>query len=164
MISHRVSGAALAALLCLPLTAVCGESLPACDRACLGGLLTRYVDALVARDPAGLPLAENVRVTEDSRSIKLGEGLWKSVTGKATFRQDYLDVRKQVAAAHVVLPEGANQALYSVLLHVRDGRIGGIETLVQRITPESRFQPTELGKPIRGTIRCRRAAGSRASR
>ena len=150
MISHRVSGAALAALLCLPLTAVCGESLPACDRACLGGLLTRYVDALVARDPAGLPLAENVRVTEDSRSIKLGEGLWKSVTGKATFRQDYLDVRKQVAAAHVVLPEGANQALYSVLLHVRDGRIGGIETLVQRITPGSRFQPTELGKPIRG--------------
>ena len=150
MHSRRVAGAAIAALVCLPLTAWCGESTAACDRECLGGLITRYVDALVARDPTGLPLADSVRVTEDSRTIKLGEGIWKTVTAKTGFRHDYLDVRKQVAASHVVLLEGTNQALYSVLLHVKDGRIGGVETLVQRITPESRFQPTELGRPIRG--------------
>ncbi|HWK53920.1 MAG TPA: hypothetical protein VNR18_06090, partial [Hyphomicrobiales bacterium] len=66
------------------------------------------------------------------------------------FRHDYLDVRKQVAASHMALSEGENQALLSVLLHVEGGRIAGIETLVQRITPQSRFQPTELGGPIRG--------------
>src|SRR5690606_19250859 len=37
-----------------------------------------------------------------------------------------------------------------VLLHVDEGRIAGVETLVQRITPDSRFQPTELDTPIRG--------------
>src|SRR5690606_20726164 len=31
-----------------------------------------------------------------------------------------------------------------------NSRIAGVETLVQRITPDSRFQPTELDKPIRG--------------
>jgi hypothetical protein len=50
----------------------------------------------------------------------------------------------------VALQEGANQILYSVLLHLQDSKIAGIETHVQRITPDSRFQPTELGKPVRG--------------
>jgi len=122
----------------------------ACDRACLGGLITQYVDALVARDHARLPLAANVKVTEDSKAIKLGDGLWKTVTGKGSFRHDYLDTTKQVAASHVVVLEGQTQALLSVLLHVKDSQIAGIETLVQRINSESRFQPTELGKPVRG--------------
>jgi hypothetical protein len=121
-----------------------------CDRSCLTALLTQYVDALVAKDPARLQLAANIKITEDSRAIKLGDGIWKTVTGKGTFRQDYLDVRKQVAAAHVALLEGETHALYSVLLHVKDSRIAGIETLVQRIAPGGRFQPTELGRPVKG--------------
>ena len=75
---------------------------------------------------------------------------WKSATGKGTFRQDYLDVRRQVAATHVVILEGETQALCSVLLHVKDAKIAGIETLIQRVTPRRRIKPTELGKPIRG--------------
>lgn len=122
----------------------------ACDRACLAGLITQYLDAMLAKDPARLQLPANTKVTEDSRAIRLGEGLWQTVTGKESFRQDYLDVRKQVAAAHVVLLEGENKALYSVVLHVADAKIAGIETLVQRIAPTGRFQPTELGKPVRG--------------
>jgi hypothetical protein len=121
-----------------------------CDRACLGSMITQYVDALVARDPSKLPLADNMRYTEDSRAIKLGDGIWKTATAKGQFRQDYLDTRKQVAASHVVILEGQAQTLYSVLLHMQGRKIAGIETLVQRITPDSRFQPTELGKPVRG--------------
>ena len=137
-------------LCLLSLQATPARAAQACDRACLGGLLTQYLEALVAKDPARLQLPANIKVTEDSRAIRPGEGVWQTVTGKETFRQDYLDVRKQVAATHVVLPEGENKLLYSVVLHVKDGRIGGIETLAQRLTPTSRFQPTELGKPVRG--------------
>ena len=121
-----------------------------CDRACMAGLITDYVDALVAHDPSRLPLADNVKYTVDGRAATLGEGLWETVTGKQDFRHDYLDVSKQVAASHVALNEGENQILYSVLLHLEDSRIAGIETLVQRVTPQSRFQPQELGGPIRG--------------
>ncbi len=122
----------------------------ACDRACLAGLITQYVDAVVAHDPSRLPLAPGAKITEDSKAVKLGEGLWQSATGKGAFRQDYLDVRKQVAASHVVIQEGETLALCSVLLHVKDSRIAGIETLVQRVAPGARMKPTELGKPIRG--------------
>lgn len=121
-----------------------------CDRTCLAGLITQYVDAVVAHDPSRLPLAPGAKITEDSKSAKLGEGLWQTSTGKGTFRQDYLDVRKQVAASHVVILEGENLALVSLLLHVKDGKIGGIETLIQRVAPGARMKPTELGKPIRG--------------
>lgn len=121
-----------------------------CDRTCLAGLITTYVDAMVAHDASKLPLADNPKITENSKSIKLADGIWKTVTGKGPFRQDYLDLKKQVAAAHLVLLEGQNQALYTVLLHVKDRKIAGIETLVQRITADSRFKPTELGKPIKG--------------
>jgi hypothetical protein len=40
--------------------------------------------------------------------------------------------------------------LMSVALHVDDGKISGIETIVARITPDSPFQPAVLGEPIRG--------------
>jgi len=140
------------ATLGLALTGIAGTATAAgtCDRTCLSSLMTQYIDAVVAHDPSKLPLVDNVRITEDSRAIKPGEGIWKTASAKGSFRHDYLDVRKQIAATHVVLLEGQTQALYSVLLHVKDGKIGGIETLVQRITSDSRFQPTELGKPVKG--------------
>lgn len=122
-----------------------------CDRACLADMVSQYADALVAHDHTSLPLAASVKYTVDGQVGTLGEGLWQSVTGAQGFRHDYLDLKQQVAASHVVFNEGENQVLLSVLLHI-DGEqnISGIETLTQRITPTSRFQPTELGGPIRG--------------
>lgn len=124
----------------------------ACDRACLEGMVTEYLEALAAGDPSGLPLAEDVRFTENSQERTLGEGLWETATDLGGFRQDYLDVEKQIAASHAVVLEGGeeNQALLSVLLHLEGGEIAGIETLVQHITPESRFQPTMLDRPLVG--------------
>lgn len=147
---RRAIGAWALAILGLLVLPAAPAAAADCDRACLGGLITQYVDALVERDPSKLPLAPDARVTEDSQDVKLGEGIWKTVTGKGGFRHDYLDTTKQIAATHVLLFEDKNQILYSVLLHVKDRRIAGIETLVQRVTPDSRYQPTELGGPIRG--------------
>jgi hypothetical protein len=121
-----------------------------CDRACLKGMLTKYVDAMVAHDPAGLPLAADVRFTEDSQDLKLGQGLWKTVTRKGDFRQDYIDLKKQIAASHVELFEENAQVLYSVVLRVADRKITGIETLVDRIMPNGKFKPDSLEKPLKG--------------
>jgi hypothetical protein len=121
-----------------------------CDRACLKGMITNYVDAMVAHDPSKLPLAANARFTEDSKDLKPGDGLWKTVTKKGDFRQDYIDLNKQIAASHVVVFEENAQILYSVLLRVADRKITGIETLVDRITPNSRFKPDSLEKPLGG--------------
>ncbi len=147
MIARRY---ALSLLLSLSFWPASASAAP-CDRACMTGLITTYVDAVVAHDASKLPLARpTVRYTEDSADKKLGEGIWTTITGKGTFRHDYLDTTKQIAAAHVHLMEGNVAVMYSILLHVEDGKIGGIETLVQRVGPGDRFQPTELGKLVRG--------------
>ena len=120
-----------------------------CDRTCLRGMITKYVDAIVAHNPQTLPLAATVRFTEDSRELPLGDGAWKTVMRAGSFRQDYLDVRRGIAASHVELYEMGAQLQYSVVLRVVDQKIAGIETLVNRVTPDSRFQPDSLTKPLR---------------
>jgi hypothetical protein len=153
--------AAFAVLSLAPAAASAADA--QCDRACLGETITQYIEALVAHDPSKLPLADNARFTEDSKVMKLGDGLWKETLTQGTFRQDYLDTDKQIAASHVQMLAGQDQILLSVLLHLKDAKVAGIETLVQRVTPESRFQPTELGAPIRG-MNDRVPAGKQQSR
>lgn len=44
-----------------------------CDRACRRGLLTQYLDAMIAHAPGRLPLANAARFTEDPVDKPLGE-------------------------------------------------------------------------------------------
>jgi hypothetical protein len=119
-----------------------------CARPCLQHMITVYVDAVVAHSPAQLPLAADARFTEDSHELKLGEGLWKTVTAKGHFRQDYVDTRRQIVAAHVELFEGGTPVLYSVILRIADRKINGIETLVYRVPSDAKSKPDHLDKPL----------------
>ncbi len=82
--------------------------------------------------PKRLPLAANVRFTEDTVEIPLGEGLWKTASGLGTFRQDIIDVRAGVAGTHVVMQEKGAPVLFQVRLKVASGRISEIDTTVVR--------------------------------
>jgi hypothetical protein len=137
-----------AGVLVLGAMTTCTARAAGCDRACLQKLLTTYLDAMVAHAPSQLPVAANLRFTENSHELKLGDGLWKTVTRKGDFRQDYIDVRRQIAASHVQMFEGETQVLYSVVLHIAKRKIGGIETLVFRVTPDVKFKPDRLDKPL----------------
>lgn len=102
-----------------------------CDRECLRGFLTAYLNALVAHQPEAVPAAPTVKFTEDGAILKLGEGnLWKSITGLTTFRQDFLDVREGVAAAHVKVQKGSSPALLCLRLRISGGKITEVETLL----------------------------------
>jgi hypothetical protein len=75
-----------------------------CDRECLRGFMTQYLDAMVTNNPAALPLAGNVRFTENTEAAKLSESeLWKAALKIRPYRQDILDVRDGVAGTHVIV-------------------------------------------------------------
>ena len=57
------------------------SSTAACDRECLTGFMTTYINAMLNHKPDSLPVADSVRVTEDSKEIKIGEGYWKDISG-----------------------------------------------------------------------------------
>ena len=77
---YFLSLAAVSALAALPAIA------QTCDRACLEGHLDKYVDAMLAHNPASLPLAKDVRFTENGQQLDLGEGLWASMAGKGIYK------------------------------------------------------------------------------
>ena len=120
----------------------------ACDRACLAGIMTRYLDSLVAHDPKKAPLADNVRFTEDAVEMPVGSGLWKTASKLRPFRTDFLDVREGTAAVHAVLEENGTPVLLAARLKVVDRRIAEIETIVVRNQAEGAlFAPDALAKP-----------------
>ena len=61
-------------------SAVWAQQPAACDRACLDGMLSRFLDAVVARDPARAPLAIGFRQTQNSVLTPAGTGAWQTVT------------------------------------------------------------------------------------
>ena len=51
-----------------------------CDRACLEGIVDRWLDAFVKHDPTLAPLAANVKFTENGQRLALGDGSWRTMT------------------------------------------------------------------------------------
>jgi len=101
-----------------------------CDRACLGDLVTQYLKDMAARNPGALPVASNVRFTENGEVMKLGDGLWRTASGLGTYRQDILDVAEHTAATQaIVLEDGDKPVLFALRLKERDGKISQIETM-----------------------------------
>ncbi|MBZ5575805.1 MAG: hypothetical protein LAP40_04510 [Acidobacteriia bacterium] len=107
-----------------------------CDRDCLRGFLTQYLNAMLAHNPGALPLSDSVRVTENSADLRLGDGLWKNASGLRPYRQDILDVRQGVAAAQVVAEEGGMPVLLALRLKIAGRKITEIETMVTRTQKE----------------------------
>jgi len=51
----------------------------ACDRACLDGFMDQYLAALGKHDPSNLPMAASAKLTENTKPVGLGDGLWKTM-------------------------------------------------------------------------------------
>ena len=121
---------------------------PDCDRECLRGFMSKYLDALIAQKPEDVPVSDDMRYTENTVDIKLGEGLWKSKLEMTSYRQDILDPKWGISGTHVVLEEGENTILLLVRLKVVKKKITEIETQVTRLEPGGMFSnPTELKAP-----------------
>jgi hypothetical protein len=135
---NRVQGlkyVAGAVLLAATLTA---RAAGTCDRACLEGFVDRYLDAVLAHDPKLVPLAPNVRYTEDGQHLEIGDGLWRTMHAKGHYRLFVADVPAgQVAFFGTIEEENRDPAkgtpvLMALRLKVKDGRISEIEQLLAR--------------------------------
>ncbi|HLQ78816.1 MAG TPA: hypothetical protein VK210_15775 [Terriglobia bacterium] len=107
-----------------------------CDRECLRGFVTQYLDAMIAHNPKALPTAPTMRFTEDTKTMTLGDGLWKNASKLRTYRQDILDVRDGVAASHVVVEESGMPVMLALRLRIVNKQITEIETMVTRSQAE----------------------------
>src|SRR5688572_31970115 len=107
---------------------------PECDRACLIGHVEAHMKALAARDPSQLALAANVRFTENNVFVPVGDGLWDTVTGVDATGLTAADPLTGNAAWFGSVMENGAPAIYAVRVHVSDGAIDEIESVVHRRT------------------------------
>ncbi|MDI9613249.1 MAG: hypothetical protein QM330_09390 [Acidobacteriota bacterium] len=110
-----------------------------CDRACLVTIIDGYMDAVYRGDPRAVPpLAADVRMTENTGAMDVGEGvLWRSKVKPTGFLIHVADpVAGQVALQARLEIEGQH-ALAAVRLKVDRGKIQEIEHLYVR---NSRFE------------------------
>ena len=115
-----------------PSSAARDTGAPACDRTCLEGLMEQYLGALFAHDPARLSTTPDVRFTENGQQLELGDGLWRTVSGKGTFHIIVPDTAAGEVAWLGSIREADTPAMLAVRLGVHGRRVAEIETLVQR--------------------------------
>ena len=130
------SGIAGLVVAAISTTAALGQELAereACDRACLNGLVDSYLAAVVAHEPAGVPIAANARFVENAAAIRVGEGLWRTASAEPGAFKIYVPdpIVQQVGFIGVMGDKGA-PVLIALRLKVADGQITEIEHLLAR--------------------------------
>lgn len=117
-----------------------------CDRACLEGWLDRYLEALVAHQPARVSLAQTVRFTENGQRLEVGDGLWNTVSVLGSYRLYVTDPEAAQAGFFGTIRENGKPAILAVRLGIVSGEITEIETLVARDEPGA-LRLEKLGAP-----------------
>lgn len=107
-------------------------------------LLDEYFASVGSGDPSKLPLADDVRFTENGQELALGRGLWATVNGSYDQRAVAIaDTATGQAVGWGLVTEAGEEQLLAVRLRVNDaGLLREIETMVVR--------PAGLGRPGTG--------------
>ena len=140
---RRITGLLAAAVAIASTSAWAAESRPspACDRACLYGVLDQYLSALRARDATKAPWAARVLNTENNVELMPGDGLWGTLSSlDSTYEMRFADVAGGQVAVFGVVDESGTRAPYALRLKVVERAVTEVETLVAR--------PQDAGVPF----------------
>ena len=108
-----------------------GSGATACTRELLRSTITAYFTALAAHNSSTLPLASNVKFTENGKVMTLGQGLWMTA-GAVKYSQSALDVEICSSATHAVVPDGTMDIPVALRLKLQNQMITEIETIAVR--------------------------------
>lgn len=109
-------------------------AIKACDRACLVGIMDGYMNALYKQDLNAVPpLARDIRMTENTGVMDVGEGvLWRMKTEPTDFKIYIADPVAGQVALQARLKIGGRNALVAIRLKVDRGKIQEVEQLYDR--------------------------------
>ncbi len=123
-----------------------------CDRQCLVDLMKDYLAALVAHDPSAVPFDRDVKFTENTANIPVGDGLWVTASGGPSEFQIYAadPVMQQVACLVMMKENNKEDILLGVRLALRRGKISEAEH--HAVREDLAYAMPNLQKPRPGLI------------
>ncbi len=107
------------------------QQAPSCDRACLEGFVNQYLDALLAHNVFGLPLAPKVKFSENDQLLELGDGMWNVVTGIGSYKIYVCDPQSGQVGFIGTIRESDRPVALALRLKIENKKISEIETIVQ---------------------------------
>jgi hypothetical protein len=118
-----------------------------CDRACLGSLLDRYLEAVVAHDPSKAPLVAGFRQTENALNDAPGKGVWQSVTALGKVQRKYFDPITGQAGYYGTVMEGDAPAIVTIRLRVEANALTEAEWYIARANDPGLSGPRQPDRP-----------------
>jgi hypothetical protein len=116
----------------------------ACDHSCLIAHMDTYVAALTRSDHSALPLADDVRATENTKPVSVGDGLWKTKVALTGYREQFADASSGQVGLLAVIESDGKPAFVSLRLKIDGAHIHEVETLVTRDGDSAFFMPQNL--------------------
>ena len=110
----------------------------ACNRGCLENTVDQFLEAFVKHDPTLVPLTRTVKFTENGQRLAVGDGSWRTMVGKGTYRLFVSDPQAgQVAFIGTLREENAQNkegaaVLIALHLKVQNRQVSEIELFVVR--------------------------------
>src|ERR1019366_9181311 len=86
LLGSALLGATPPSVIAQGATTASSASKAQCDRSCLEGVASHYLDAMVAHDPSLAPLAPGVKYAQDNVPLNIGEALWATASGLGKYR------------------------------------------------------------------------------
>ena len=101
----------------------------ACNRACLEGHVSTFLDALYANTPDAVPLARGVKISDNNRLVSLREAFWNDAAETA-YRWDIANPRLGDVATEVVIRNSdSSYTMAMVRLKVEENSITELEII-----------------------------------
>jgi hypothetical protein len=122
----------------VPAKTAAGAAASSCDHDCLTGVVNQYLQALVAHDPAKLPVAPNIRFTENTIPLKLGDALWGTISALGDYKIYFADPQGGQAGIETTIRENGTPAILLLRLRVVNHRITEVETIVHRSASDAK--------------------------
>jgi hypothetical protein len=117
-----------------------------CDRSCLEGVMSHYLDAMVAHNPSLAPLSPDVKYAQDNVPLKIGQALWATATARGKYVHYFADPEQGDVGAITVAYENGVGAILIVRLKVQAGLITEAEQFVAH-DPYGAANYEKMGKP-----------------
>src|SRR5262245_50202124 len=136
--------AALAIVAAASSTAERAANAADCDRACLESMVDRYIDALIAHDPAKIPVTPDVRFVENGVQLPIGSALWKTASGRGTYSHYFADTTAEQAGFIGTLREHGQGMILVLRLAVQQGKIAEIEQLAIRTRNVDEYEKLKM--------------------
>jgi hypothetical protein len=114
---------------------------PSAERVRLLAVMDHYLDALMARNVGALRIAPHVRYTENTRTLPLGAGVWRTIRGRRPVGQYFADTARGEVEFWGVIDENGADVIFGVRLRVEGTLITEIETAAVRGAGGSFFDP-----------------------